>query len=128
MPLASSRTAAVLALVLTTLGIGGLVAYSVSRRTREIGLRISFGANPSDLLRMFASGSLRLIAVGIVLGAAGSWALTRYAKSLLYEITPTDPTTFAIVTVLLALIALIVCCASALRATAVDPTIVLRHD
>jgi len=118
----------VLALVLTTLGIGGLVAYSVSRRTREIGLRISFGAKPSDLLRMFASGSLRLIAVGIVLGAAGSWALTRYAKSLLYEITPTDPTTFAIVTVLLALIALIVCCASALRATAVDPTIVLRHD
>jgi len=77
---------------------------------------------------MFASGSLRLIAVGIVLGAAGSWALTRYDKSLLYEITPTDPTTFAIVTVLLALIALIVCCASALRATAVDPTIVLRHD
>jgi putative ABC transport system permease protein len=118
----------VLALALTMLGVGGLVAYAVSRRTREIGLRISFGAAPANLLRTFAWGSLKLVAAGVVLGAAGSWAVTRYTKSLLYEITPTDPATFAAVTVLLTGVSLAVCCAVALRATRVDPAIVLRHE
>jgi putative ABC transport system permease protein len=117
-----------LALALTTIGVGGLVAYSVSRRTQEIGLRISFGATPSGLLRMFSSGVLKLAIVGIVLGIPSSLAVTRLMRGLLYEVHAADPVTFAAVAVALAGVSLAACCSAAFRATRVDPCAVLRHE
>ncbi len=119
---------ATLALLLTAVGIGGLVAYAVSRRRQEIGLRISFGATPARLLRMFCAGNLRLVAVGVALGAAGSLGVTRFAKSLLYEVTPTDPATFAAAALVLLGAALAACVAASVRATRLDPVSVLRQD
>ncbi len=117
-----------LALLLTALGVGGLVAYSVSRRTREIGLRLSLGATPASLLRLFGASSLKLLSAGVLLGAMAALGVTRYAASLLYEVTPTDPATFAAVTAVLLIAALAACWAAARRATKVDPAVVLRHD
>jgi putative ABC transport system permease protein len=118
----------VLALALTTLGIGGLVAYSVSRRTQEIGLRISFGATGSNLLWMFASASFKLVALRLVLWIPTSFVVTRFTYSLLYEVTPTDPTTCALVAALLTCVSLAACTTVAFRATTIEPTTVLRHD
>jgi putative ABC transport system permease protein len=117
-----------LALILTTLGLGGLVAFSVTRRTREIGLRISFGAPRAGLLRMFASGNLKLAAAGMAIGIPGSWAVTRYARTLLFEVTPADPATIGVVLALLAGVSIAVSVAAALRATTIEPADVLRHE
>lgn len=115
-----------LALLLTTLGVGGVVSFGVSRRTREIGLRMSFGATRASVLRMFATGNLKLIAAGLTIGAPSSWAVTRYARSLLYEVTEQDPATMGAVILLFAAIAMAVSVAAALRATRIDPARVLR--
>ena len=77
---------------------------SVSQRTREVGLRMSFGATPASVLLMFATGDLKLIAVGLAIGAPSSWAVTRYARRLLYEVTPQDPATMGAVILLFAAI------------------------
>ncbi len=117
-----------LALTLTTLGIGGLVVFSVTRRRREIGLRISFGATRRGLLRMFATANLKLVVAGLMIGMPVSWGLSRYARTLLFEVTPTDPTTIALVLALLAGVSLAVSVATALRATTIEPASVLRHE
>jgi len=117
-----------LALILTGIGIAGLVAYSVSRRTREIGLRMAFGATPSSLLRMFSLSVLNLTIAGLVLGIPSSLAVAGLMRGLLYEIAPTDPVTFAVVAVVLAGISLAACCSAAFRATRVEPSVVLRHE
>ena len=115
-----------LALVLTTVGVGGVVSYGVSRRTREIGLRMSFGATPGSVVRMFAAGNLKLIGGGLAIGAGCSWGVTRYARSLLYEVTPQDPATMVAVVVLFAAIATAVSVGAARRAAGIDPARVLR--
>ena len=117
-----------LALVLTSLGVAGLVAYSVSRRTREIGLRMACGATSEDLLSMFAGTNLKLIATGLVLGAGGCFAVTRYTTSLLYGITSNDPVTFLTVAAVLTMVSLGAALAAALRATTIDPVVALRQD
>jgi putative ABC transport system permease protein len=117
-----------LGLLLTALGIGGLVAFSVSRRTREIGLRISFGASRLALLRMFAAGNLRLVIAGLIIGVPGSYVVTRYARTLLYEVTPADPWTIAMVTAILGVVSISVAAVAAFRATTVEPASVLRHE
>lgn len=94
------------ALLLTTVGIGGLVAYSVSRRTQEIGLRISFGATRSDLLAMFAVGTAKLALAGLAIGLPASFAVTRLLSSLLFKVGPSDPATLATVAALLTAVAL----------------------
>jgi putative ABC transport system permease protein len=108
--------------------MAGLVAYSTGRRIREIGLRICFGATRADLLSLFAWDNVKLIAAGLTLGTLASLALTRFAKSLLFEVSPTDPVTFGAVALLLAGVALAACCIVAVRATAVDPAAVLKNE
>ncbi len=117
-----------LALVLTIIGIYGVIAYSVSRRTHEIGVRMALGAQPVDVLWMVIREGVLLVAVGILAGIGGAVALTRFFGSLLFEIQPTDPMTFAGVTVLIILVALLACYLPARRAMRVDPMVALRHE
>jgi putative ABC transport system permease protein len=116
------------ALLLATAGVFGVMAYSVSRRTREIGVRVALGAGRGDVLGMILVQGLRTIFIGVAIGIAGSLALTRTIESLLFGVTATDPLTFAGVTLLLVGAALLACYIPARRATNVDPLIALRYE
>jgi putative ABC transport system permease protein len=114
--------------ILAATGIYGVMAYSVAERTREIGIRMALGARSADVLKMIISQAGRVIGVGVALGLAGAVALTGLMKSALYGITATDPATYAGVSLLLVLIALIACAIPTWRAVRVDPTIALRYE
>ena len=116
------------ALLLATAGVFGVMAYSVSRRTREIGVRVALGAGSGDVLRMILGQGLRTIFIGVAIGIAGSLALTRTVESLLFGVTTTDPLTFGSVTLLLVGAALLACYIPARRATKVDPMVALRYE
>jgi ABC-type antimicrobial peptide transport system permease subunit len=118
----------VTALLLATAGVFGVMAYSVSRRTREIGVRIALGARSGDALRMILGQGLRTIFTGVAIGITGSLLLTRTVESLLFGVTATDPLTFGSVTLLLVGAALLACYIPARRATKVDPMVALRHE
>jgi putative ABC transport system permease protein len=119
---------AAVALLLASLGIYGVIAYTVNRRWREFGIRISLGASPAQILAMVLRQGAVLAAVGIAAGLAGSFLLTRAMGSLLYRIGATDPVTFAGVTVLLAGIAMMAAYVPARRATRVDPAAAVREE
>ncbi len=119
---------AVLALVLTVIGLYGVIAYSVTQRTTEIGVRMALGAQPLDILRMVLQQGMLLIFLGVVLGLAGAWAVTRVMGSLLFEVSTSDPLTFFSVAALLTLVALLACWIPARRAAKVDPLLTLRYE
>ena len=116
------------ALLLATAGVFGVMACSVGRRTREIGVRVALGAAPGDVLTMIIGQGLRTILTGVAIGVTGSLALTRTVESLLFGVTATDPLTFGSVTLLLVGAGLLACYIPARRATRVDPMIALRHE
>jgi ABC-type antimicrobial peptide transport system permease subunit len=116
------------ALLLATIGVFGVMAYSVSRRTREIGVRVALGAAASDVSGMILGQGIRTISIGVLIGIAGSLALTRTVQSMLFGVTATDPLTFVGVTLLLVGAALLACWIPARRATKVDPMVALRAD
>jgi predicted permease len=117
-----------LALVLACVGLYGLLSYEVSRRTREIGIRMALGAQERDVLRLVVKQGLTLALVGALLGVAVALAVTRYLTSMLYGIHANDPLTIAAVVALLCLVALAACYIPARRATRVDPLVALRHE
>lgn len=119
---------AALALVIATAGIGGIMALTVSQRVREIGIRIALGAQPSNVLRMILGQGLLLALAGVGIGLAGALALTGLVKSLLFEVTPTDPVTFGGVAFVLIAAAAIASYLPARRAAAVDPIEALRCE
>ncbi len=116
------------AAILAAIGIYGVMAYAVSQRTREIGIRMALGATSTSVTSLIARQALLLIAVGMVLGLAGSYALTRYLQRLLWNVSPTDPTTFIAVAAGLAVVAVAACRIPTRRATHVDPTVALRYE
>lgn len=117
-----------LALVLACLGLYGLLAYEVARRTREIGIRSALGAQKRDVLRLVASEGLLLVFCGATLGIAIAIAIMRSLRSLLYEVNPSDPLTLVGVSLLLALVGIAACYIPARRAMQVDPTVALRYE
>ena len=119
---------AVLAALLTAIGIYGVISYSVAQRTREIGIRLALGAQTGDVLTLVVRQGLAPAFVGIGLGLAGAFALTRVIASLLFGVGVTDPETFASLPLLLLTVALLACWFPARRATRVDPMIALRHE
>ncbi len=119
---------AIVALLLAAIGIYGVMAYSVSRRTHEIGIRMALGAQRRDVLRMTLSEGARLIVFGLASGLAVALLLTRFLRTLLFGVNPSDPATFLAVSAMLAAAALLACYVPALRATRVDPLVALRDE
>jgi ABC-type antimicrobial peptide transport system permease subunit len=117
-----------LALILSAIGIYGVLAYTVTQRTREFGIRLALGAQTGDVLGMVFWQGLRLAAIGLAIGMVGSYFLTRLMTSLLFEVKPADPVVFLLVSVLLAIVALVASLIPSLRATRINPVAALRYE
>ena len=118
----------VAALLLAAIGIYGVTTYVVAQSTQEIGIRMALGAQRRDVLKLVLTGALSLVLIGTVIGLAGAYAITRLMSHLLFQVTPTDLATFAVVPLVLLTVALVACLIPARRATKVDPLVALRYE
>ncbi|HEU4873447.1 MAG TPA: ABC transporter permease [Pyrinomonadaceae bacterium] len=119
---------AVVALLLASVGIYGVMAFAVTQRTQEIGIRMALGARTADVLKLVVKHGMKLALVGMLIGLGGSWAITRFLEKMLVGVEPTDLLTFSVVSVFLLLAAFVACYLPARRATKVDPLVALRYE
>jgi len=120
--------AASMALFLGIVGLYGVIAYSVSQRTQEIGIRMALGAGKGVILKMVTGAGIKLVLIGVAIGLAGAMGLTRFLSGLLYGVKPGDPLTLVAVSALLMAVALLAIYIPARQAAKVDPMVALRHD
>jgi len=117
-----------LALLLAAIGIFGVLAYAMAQRTRELGIRLALGAQRNDVLWLVARETAPMVLAGVIVGLVAALGLTRFARTMLYEIQPNDPTTFAGVAITLTVVAVVAALVPARRASRVDPVIAIRSE
>lgn len=117
-----------IALLLAAIGLYGVIAHGVRQRTQEIGIRMALGAQRSEVMGLLLRQGMALIVAGVLLGIAASLGLTRFLASMLFDVTPSDPATFALVITLLIIVGALACWIPARRAMRVDPIVALRYE
>ena len=121
-------TFAVIALFLAAIGLYGVVAYGVTQRTREIGLRMAMGASPGDVLGLIVGGGMKLAVIGVAIGLAGAVALARVVEKMLFQVEPLDPGSYVATAAILLVVAAVACYVPARRAMRVDPLVALQQE